>query len=101
MARKTGKGNGKRRSMSRVKVASRRGAGSRRPRGNGSGAARRAKRVDLLLGTIKGAFMVYGTAASATKDDTGGTLWSAGTFASGDKAVVNGDTLNVSYNTSL
>ena len=52
-------------------------------------------------GTIKGAFMTYGTGASATKDDTGGTLWSAGTFASGDKAVVNGDTLNCSYNTSL
>jgi hypothetical protein len=52
-------------------------------------------------GTIKGAFLVFGTGASATKDDTGGTLWSAGTFATGDKAVVNGDTLNVSYSTSL
>ena len=52
-------------------------------------------------GTIKGAFMAYGTAASATKDDTGGTLWSAGTFSTGDKAVVNGDTLSVSYSTSL
>jgi len=52
-------------------------------------------------GTIKGAFLVYGTGASATKDDTGGTLWSAGTFATGDKAVVNGDSLNVSYSTSL
>ena len=58
MARKTSKGNGKQRSMSRVKAASRRGAGSRRPRGNGSGAKRRAKRVDLLLGTIKGAFVL-------------------------------------------
>jgi hypothetical protein len=52
-------------------------------------------------GTIKGAFLVYGTGASATKDDSGGVLWSAGTFATGDKSVVNGDTLNVSYSTSL
>src|SRR5580765_1877986 len=52
-------------------------------------------------GTVKGAFLAFGTAASATKDDTGGTLWSAGTFATGDKAVVNGDTLSVSYSTSL
>jgi len=52
-------------------------------------------------GTVKGAFMVYGSSASATKDDTGGTLWSAGTFTTGDKAVVNGDTLNCNYSTSL
>src|SRR5262245_55993696 len=36
-------------------------------------------------GTIKGAFLVYGSGASATKDNTGGTLWSAGTFSTGDK----------------
>jgi hypothetical protein len=52
-------------------------------------------------GTVKGAFLNYGTGAVATKDDNNGTLWSAGTFSVGDKAVVNGDTLNVSYSTSL
>jgi hypothetical protein len=52
-------------------------------------------------GTAKGAFLVFGSGASATKDNTGGTLWSAGTFSTGDKAVVNGDTLNVNYSTSL
>ncbi len=52
-------------------------------------------------GTVKGAFLVYGTGAVATKDDTNGVLWSAGTFSTGDKAVVNGDTLNVNYSTSL
>jgi hypothetical protein len=52
-------------------------------------------------GTVKGAFLCYGSGASATKDNTSGVLWSAGTFATGDKAVVNGDTLNVNYSTSL
>jgi hypothetical protein len=52
-------------------------------------------------GTVKGAFIVYGSGASNTKDNSGGTLWSAGTFSTGDKAVVNGDTLNVNYSTSL
>jgi hypothetical protein len=52
-------------------------------------------------GTVKGAFLCYGTGAVATKDDTNGVLWSAGTFSTGDKAVVNGDTLNVNFSTSL
>jgi hypothetical protein len=52
-------------------------------------------------GTVKGAFLCFGTGAVNTKDDSNGTLWSAGTFNTGDKAVVNGDTLNVNYSTSL
>lgn len=52
-------------------------------------------------GTVKGAFIVLGSGASATKDNTGGTLHSAGLFTGGDKTVDNGDTLNVSYTISL
>ena len=52
-------------------------------------------------GTVKGAFLVYGTGAVATKDDTNGTLYSAGLFSGGDKTVGNGDTINVSYTASL
>jgi len=52
-------------------------------------------------GTVKGAFLCYGSGALNTKDNTAGVLWSAGTFSTGDKAVVNGDTLNVNYSTSL
>jgi hypothetical protein len=52
-------------------------------------------------GTVKGAFLCYGSGALNTKDNTAGTLWSAGTFSTGDKAVINGDTLNVNFSTSL
>lgn len=52
-------------------------------------------------GTVKGCFMVYGSGASSTIDNTSGTLWSAGLFSGGDKVVGSGDTLNVSYSASL
>jgi hypothetical protein len=52
-------------------------------------------------GTIKGCFLVYGTGAVSTVDNTAGTLYSAGLFSGGDKVVVNTDTLNVSFTASL
>ena len=52
-------------------------------------------------GTVKGCFLVYGTGAVSTIDNTSGTLYSAGLFTGGDKPVVNTDTLNVSYTASL
>lgn len=52
-------------------------------------------------GTVKGAFMVYGTGALTTIDNTAGTLLSAGLFSGGDRAVLNGDTLSISYSMAL
>lgn len=52
-------------------------------------------------GTVKGCFLVYGTGALSTIDNTAGTLYSAGLFTGGDKSVVNTDTLAVSYTASL
>lgn len=52
-------------------------------------------------GTVKGCFLVYGSGAVSTIDNTSGTLYSAGLFSGGDKIVANGDTLNVSYTASL
>ncbi len=52
-------------------------------------------------GTVKGGFLVYGSGASATIDNTGGTLYSAGLFTGGDQVVTTGGTLNVTYTSSL
>lgn len=55
--------------------------------------------------TIKGVFLIVknaaGTAATATVGNTAGALYSAGLFTGGDKAVVSGDTLSVTYTASL
>ena len=52
-------------------------------------------------GTLKGAFLVYGTGAVSTLMNTSGTLLSAGLFSGGDRVVLNGDTVNVSYSLAL
>jgi hypothetical protein len=46
-------------------------------------------------GTVAGCFINIG--GSATKDDTTGTLFSAGDFTAGNKVVTSGDTLSVTY----
>lgn len=52
-------------------------------------------------GTAKGVFMVYGSGALSTIDNTAGTLFSAGLFSGGDQAVVNTNTLTVTYSIGL
>lgn len=52
-------------------------------------------------GTVGGCFLVYGTGALSTIDNTAGVLYSAGAFTGGSKSVANGDTLNVTYTASL
>ena len=49
-------------------------------------------------GTVAGCFINIG--GSATKDDTAGTLFSAGDFSS-SKSVVSGDTIAVTYTATL
>jgi len=56
--------------------------------------------------TVGGAFLVGGTSGGGAgnadqKNGTGGTLFSASDFTGGDRAVVNGDSLQVTYTFSL
>jgi hypothetical protein len=59
----------------------------------------------IATDTIKGAFLMMrsaaGTAPSTTVGNTNGALYSAGLFSGGDRAVANGDTLNVTYTASV
>lgn len=51
--------------------------------------------------TLQGGGLVYGSGASSTAGNTGGTLYSAGSFTGGTQGVTGGGTLNVSYTASL
>ena len=72
-----------------------------------SAAAAGAKALSAALtfvftgaGTVKGVFLVYGTGALATVDNTAGTLLSAGLLPA-DRLIAIGDSLAVSYSMSL
>lgn len=53
--------------------------------------------------TITGCFLALGASGVTTKGDTAATaiLLSSGTFTGGSRAVISGDTLNVSYTLTL
>jgi Tfp pilus assembly protein PilV len=53
------------------------------------------------IGTIKGGFMVGGSGAVNTVGSTAGVLISAGLFTGGDRSVIIGDTVSVSYSMSI
>jgi hypothetical protein len=57
--------------------------------------------IGTPAGTIKGCFLVMGTSASSALGNTGGVLYSAGTFTGGDKTVGNGDSVQVTYVSSI
>jgi hypothetical protein len=74
-----------------------------RPTATFSGAASNGvKTMSTATFTITGSSTIYGCfiADNSTAGGTTGTLYSAGDFAA-SKAVSNGDTLNVSYSTTL
>lgn len=74
----------------------------------GSGTLSNAKTLTAALtfymtagGTVFGGFIVFGTGAVSTPANSSGSLWSAGALSGGTKTVNAGDTLQVSYTTSL
>lgn len=52
-------------------------------------------------GDVEGCFIVTGSGASSTIDNTSGTLFSAGAFTGGQKTVASTDVLNVSYTVTI
>jgi hypothetical protein len=56
--------------------------------------------IALSIGTIQGAFIVYGSGASSTIDNTGGTLYSAAAFST-THGVGAGDLVKVTYTTGM
>ena len=50
-------------------------------------------------GNVTGCFLTLGSGASATQSNTGGTLYSAGAFATA-KSTTAGDTVSVTYSTT-
>lgn len=69
--------------------------------GSSATAAAASFHIATNAGTIKGAFVLYGSNAATANNDTSGTLLSAGTFTGGDRVVATGDTVNVSYSLAL
>jgi len=52
-------------------------------------------------GTLEGAFLVFGTGAVSTIDDTAGVLLSAGAFVDGPQPVSPGNVVQITYELSL
>lgn len=52
-------------------------------------------------GTVGGAFLVTGSGAVSTIDNTSGVLYSAGAFTGGSKAVSPGDSITVTYTATM
>ena len=57
--------------------------------------------VMTSAGTVNGCFLVYGTGALSTIDNTAGVLYSAGAFTGGAKVVAISDQLQVTYSAAL